>query len=77
MKQAQLEIASRGKALLADVQALDALKGRDHRPAGLECSWAYFAGLFDADGCIRISAVSVTLILRVVQKKSVHAGKGA
>lgn len=72
MKQAQLEIAARGKALLADVgtyvQALDALKRKDHRPAGLECSWAYFAGLFDADGCIAISPASVTLILSVVQK---------
>lgn len=72
MKQAQLEIASRGKSLLADVsthsQVLDALKSKDHRPAGLECSWAYFAGFFDADGCIRVRATDVGLVLSVSQK---------
>ena len=58
MKQAQLKIAARGKALQENLRmharALDALKSRDHRPAGLECSWAYLAGLFDADGCIGV-----------------------
>ena len=72
MKQAQLEIAARGKALREDLimhaRALDALKGKDHKPAGLECSWAYFAGLFDADGCIGVRSVNARLSLSVVQK---------
>ena len=72
MKQAQLEIASRGKALLADVsthaRALDALKSRDHRPVGLECSWAYLAGLFDADGCIFVRPQIAGMTLALVQK---------
>ena len=72
MKQAQLEIAARGKALQEDLsmhaRALDALKSRDHRPAGLECSWAYLAGLFDADGCIGVRPVIAGLSLSVVQK---------
>ena len=72
MKQAQLEIAAQGKALRADVSthvlALHALKSQDHMPAGLVCSWAYFAGLFDADGCIRVRAENAGLILAVVQK---------
>ena len=72
MKQAQLEIASPGKALQADLsmhaRPLDALKSKDHMPAGLECSWAYLAGFFDADGCITVSSGSAGLALQVLQK---------
>ena len=74
MKQAQLKIAAQGKALLADVsthaQTLDVLKRKDHRPEVLESSWAYFAGLFDADGCIAIRTESAGMILAVVQKNT-------
>lgn len=72
MKQAQLEIAAQGKALPEDLsmhaRALDALKSRDHRPAGLECSWAYLAGLFDADGCIVVRPQIAGMTLALVQK---------
>lgn len=72
MKQAQLEIAARGKALQEDLsrhaRALDALKGKDHKPAGLDCSWAYFAGLFDADGCILVRTQNAGLVLTVKQR---------
>lgn len=73
MKQAQLEIAAQGKALQEDLsvhpRALDALRSKDHNlPAGFECSWAYFAGLFDADGCIGIRPQIAGMTLALVQK---------
>ena len=61
MKLAQLQIASAGSVALNDralvEQKLHAFKQKHHVPRPLpNCSWPYFAGFFDADGSICVTA---------------------
>ena len=72
MKKAQLLIAAKGNVPKSDrprlAQCLRMFKRRQHVPdEWLECSWPYFAGLFDAEGCILVRPSSVSLKLRLVQ----------
>lgn len=71
MKQAQLQIAAGGRVLLADRDSvrlkLIELKQANFAPAGVDCSWSYFAGFFDADGYITVRALSNSLELKVTQ----------
>lgn len=61
MKQAQLLIAGRGKVALNDralmERTLRSFKQKHHVPRPLpRCSWPYFAGFFDAEGCVSVGA---------------------
>ncbi|CAE7538556.1 AQR1 [Symbiodinium sp. CCMP2592] len=70
-KQKQLLIAARWpktKSLREDRKAeLCALKQYDSAVAG-PCSWSYFAGFFDAEGCIRLDPRVASLQVKVSQK---------
>ena len=72
MKQAQLAIAATGVVPLGDrdvvAEKLIELKKHTCAPAKVECSWSYFAGLFDADGTIVVTSAQVSINLRVTQK---------
>lgn len=72
MKQAQLRIAAenqdcRPSSLNGVAQKLKMLKQRDHIPTSMPCSWSYFAGFFDAEGCVQVAASYVGLRLQVGQ----------
>ncbi|CAE7809659.1 bgs4, partial [Symbiodinium sp. CCMP2456] len=70
-KQKQLLIAARWpktKSLREDCKAeLRELKEHDSAGAG-SCSWSYFAGFFDAEGCIKQCLGGASLQLAVSQK---------
>ena len=72
MKQAQLHLAASGPVDVADrheiVEQLKLMKSKDHVPRkSLQISWAYFAGLFDSDGCITVPPYGSPLRLEVQQ----------
>ena len=74
MKQAQLEIAAARRAGVVPPyerpslkQNLDRLRQKSFKPPAIDCSWAHFAGFFDADGCISVSATQVSLQLSLSQ----------
>ena len=70
-KQKQLLLAARWpktKSRREDrATELCALKKYDSAVAGL-CSWCYFAGFFDAEGCITQQCAGASLVLRIAQK---------
>ena len=68
MKQAQLLIAMQGavshKNWSRVSRDMQMLKQKQHAPTELsECSWTYFAGFFDAQGCVRPSDVGFRLLV--------------
>ena len=72
MKQAQLLIAANGSVAENDrarlAERLQTLKGSQHVPdQWKECSWPYFAGFFDAEGCIRVRPLHTGLELSLGQ----------
>ena len=71
MKQAQLRVAASGPFDASHhhqvAEQLRIMKRKDHVPKSLSISWAYFAGLFDADGCIFVPSRGGFLQLEVVQ----------
>ena len=72
MKQAQLLVATKGRVAENDKarvgRCLQMFKRRQHVPDRWgECSWPYFAGFFDADGCITVRPSSVGLKLSMDQ----------
>ena len=73
MKQAQLKIASFGTVAVGERSAvrdrLRHLKRKDHSPVslGLGMSWSYFAGFFDAEGCIVVPPCRESIDLTVRQ----------
>eukprot|EP00435_Cladocopium_sp_Y103_P035346 s384_g9.t1 len=76
MKQAQLRIAAEAaNGTLAGgsrVEAADKLtlwKAQTYKPLQdtLKCTWPYFAGFFDAEGCITVGAVQTSICLNVSQ----------
>ena len=72
MKQAQLLIATRGRVAQNDratvAQCLQMLKQRQHVPDHWsDCSWPYFAGFFDAEGCISVRPLNAGLQLSMGQ----------
>ena len=72
MKQAQLRIAEKGSvpenARARVAQALLTLKQPQHVPDQWSaCSWPYFAGFFDAEGCVIVHPLYVGLCLRLDQ----------
>ena len=71
MKQAQLKIAGGGniEGLRREKigKQLSQLKQKDHVAKTLKCTWAYFAGFFDAEGSVSVSPVSVGLKLNAKQ----------
>ena len=72
MKQAQLLIAVKGNVAESDRplvgKELKMLKQKEHVPHHPpECSWPYFAGFFDAEGCIRVRPLNAGLQLSMEQ----------
>ena len=72
LKQAQLLIAANGCVAAQDrtrvARCLQVLKQRHHVPdQWKECSWPYFAGFFDAEGCIVVRPLNAGLQLRLDQ----------
>ena len=72
MKQAQLSIAAGNPDCMPSpsngvAQELKMLKRRDHIPTSMSCSWPYFAGFFDAEGCVQVAAWYASLQLQVKQ----------
>eukprot|EP00440_Ansanella_granifera_P010443 gb/GFBE01011327.1/.p1 GENE.gb/GFBE01011327.1/~~gb/GFBE01011327.1/.p1 ORF type:complete len:413 (+),score=27.60 gb/GFBE01011327.1/:1-1239(+) len=72
LKQAQLSIVAEwpkcNHARQALACTLKELKQHEHNPSSPVSSWFYFTGLFDAEGCIKVSSQSATLRLTLVQK---------
>ena len=72
MKQAQLLIATKANVAEADrarvARCLQMFKMRQHVPdQRLEFSWPYFAGFFDAEGCVNVHPLCAGLHLRLDQ----------
>ena len=73
MKQAQLLIAARASVVPRSDRArvgkeLKMLKQPQHQPDGAsQCSWPYFAGFFDAEGCTSVRPSCAGLQLRLDQ----------
>ena len=73
MKQAQLLIAARASVVPRSDRArvgkeLKMLKQPQHQPDGAsQCSWPYFAGFFDAEGCISVRPPCAGLQLKLTQ----------
>ena len=71
MKQAQLQIAAGGKIEGPGRERIGEqlfhLKQKDHVAKKLKCTWAYFAGFFDAEGSVTVTPLSVSLKLDVKQ----------
>ena len=72
MKQEQLLIAANGNVAESDRplvgKELKILKQKEHVPHNPpECSWPYFAGFFDAEGCIRVRPLNAGLQLSMEQ----------
>ena len=72
MKQAQLQIAANGPIAHPDrgevERQLQLLKQPQHMPSKqVRHSWAYFAGFFDAEGCVSVERLSISLGLEVTQ----------
>ena len=72
MKQEQLLIAAKGNVAEPDRplvgKELKMLKKKEHVPHNPpECSWPYFAGFFDAEGCIRVRSLNAGLQLSMEQ----------
>lgn len=71
MKQAQLKIASFGRVAVGKRSIvgdrLRHLKLKDHVPVSLVISWPYFAGFFDAEGCICVRPCRERIQLTVRQ----------
>lgn len=71
MKQPQLQTAQGGPVSSRDRDSvrkrLAELRRPDFEPFGIDCSWPYFAGFFDADGSIGIDARYPTLSLNLSQ----------
>ena len=72
MKQAQLLLAKQGRVAQNDRatvgECLQVLKQRRYVPdQPAECSWPYFAGFFDAEGCISVHPLRPGLLLRLKQ----------
>ena len=72
MKQAQLKIAEGGNIpgpRREEIgEQLFHLKQKDHIAKMLKCTWAYFAGFFDAEGSVSVFPLYVGLVLNVKQK---------
>ena len=72
MKQAQLLMAKQGYIAENDrarvLECLQMFKQRQHVPDRWRgCSWPYFAGFFDAEGCISVNPSCAALQLRLDQ----------
>ena len=71
MKQNQLEIAASGiveAARRSKVKTkLKSMKQKSYIPSSLAVTWPYFAGFFDAGGCIRVRAADTSLNLEIRQ----------
>ena len=71
MKQNQLEIAASGTVEAVHRSKVKAMlknmKQKDYIPRSLAVTGPYLAGFFDAEGCIGVSPVANTLILRITQ----------
>ena len=72
MKQAQLHIAAAGPTVAPAQRKVVAAKlkqykERSHLPIDMSGSWSYFAGFFDAEGCIHVSALYPSVRLQVKQ----------
>ena len=71
MKQAQLKIAAGGKIAGPRRERIGEqlfqLKQKDHIAKKLACTWAYFAGFFDAEGSVTVHASWVGVQLDVIQ----------
>ena len=71
MKQAQLKIAGggdmEGQCRERIGEQLFQLKQKDHVAKKLKCTWAYFAGFFDAEGSVTVAPLCVGLQLNVTQ----------
>ena len=71
MKQAQLKIAEggniEGESRERIGEQLFQLKQKDHVAKRLKCTWAYFAGFFDAEGSVTVIPLMVGLKLDVTQ----------
>ena len=71
MKQAQLKIAVggniEGPRRERTGEQLFQLKQRDHIAKQLKCTWAYFAGFFDAEGSVSVVPSCAGLVLNVKQ----------
>jgi len=76
MKKAQLNIAAQAVRGIVDVDSrlnvagkLALLKAHTYEPpqGALKCTWSYFAGFFDAEGCIAVRPDRPSIILSVGQ----------
>ena len=71
MKHAQLIIAAGGNIAGPRRERIGEqlfhLKQEDHIAKMLKCTWAYFAGFFDAEGSVTVTPLSVGLRLEVAQ----------
>ena len=71
MKQAQLKIAAGGKIAGPRRERIGEqlfqLKQKDHIAKKLKCTWAYFAGFFDAEGSVSVTPLIAGLKLDVAQ----------
>ena len=71
MKQAQLKIAGGGNIAGPHRERIGEqlfqLKQKDHIAKTLKCTWAYFAGFFDAEGSVTVSPFWAGLQLEVSQ----------
>ena len=71
MKQAQLIIAAGGNIAGPRRERIGEqlfhLKQEDHIAKMLKCTWAYFAGFFDAEGSVTVTPLSVGLKLQAKQ----------
>ena len=71
MKQAQLKIAASGNIAGPRRERIGEelfqLKQKDHIAKTLKCTWAYFAGFFDAEGSVSVTPLMVGLKLEVTQ----------
>ena len=71
MKQSQLKVAASGTVEAvhrSKVKAkLKTIKQKNYTPASPAVTWPYFAGFFDAEGCVRVRACADTLEVEIVQ----------
>ena len=71
MKQAQLIIAAGGNIAGPRRERIGEqlfhLKQKDHIAKTLKCTWAYFAGFFDAEGSVSVNPLTAGLKLEVAQ----------
>ena len=72
-KQTQLCVALHGNVAKEKVQSvrrqLTAFKATEDMPQKISLSWPYFAGFFDAEGCVGLRAHSSEIRLQLTQRK--------